>query len=60
MNVTMTPRINRVSAYLAAFNRANGDISTETFDKVYAHLLSELKKSQAQEDLASQQSMCEV
>lgn len=56
----MSYQEKRVAAYLAAYNRADGAISTATFDRTYARLLSEMKKNQAQQDLEQQHSLCEV
>lgn len=55
----MANAAKRVNAYLAACNCADGDISTGTFDKVYAQLLSEMKKKQAQDGLADQLTLCD-
>ena len=55
----MSYQEQRVKSYLAEYNRADGDISSATFDHCYAQLLSEMKKKQAQDDLELQLSLCD-
>ena len=55
----MTSASKRASAYLAAFNRAQDEITTKTFDVEYARLLGQMKALQAQSDLEVQITLCD-